>query len=378
MNKQINSMDPLNVTMVEDLLCDESFQRFCRGEQPADVQYWEQWINANSNKQALVAHAKQLFEVLNGGQGNRLEQLTALKDAVARRSRFKQELLNRPAITNDTTAKVIPFNNRSLFKYAAAVIILLTAGTLAYITYTRHTPAAIYAYEYTTGVNERKTIMLPDSSTVMLNGNSHLSISRHFNAHHRQVAVTGEAFFNVYHDAANPFLVNTKQYTIRVLGTTFNVKSYPGTDTTATTLIAGKIEIIQDAEGKEAPGVVLKPNQKFVLAATPVTGIQTNKEASISNGAVVTPVLDVTSRHLVETSWARNKMEIKDKTLLEIAEKLQAWYGIKIRFADEAVKDYRYTAVFNDETIFSALQYLQQSYPFTYSINNDCIVIAKS
>jgi ferric-dicitrate binding protein FerR (iron transport regulator) len=317
-----------------------------------------------------------LFNVLNLEQGNRLEQLTALKDAVARRTRFKEELLNRPAVTNDASAKVIRLRSRSLFKYAAGIIVLVTTATMAYLKYNKQMSKPLYAYEYYTGVNERKTIMLPDSSTVMLNGNSHLSVSRHFDAKHRQVAVTGEAFFNVYHDAAHPFLVNTKQYTIRVLGTTFNVKSYPGTDTTATTLLTGKIEIIQGENENETPAVVLKPNQKFVLATASTPGIQTSKVASIAKGTVVKPVMDVTNRHLVETSWARNKMEINDRALAEIAEKLQAWYGIKIRFADEAVKAYRYTAVFDDETVFSALRYLQQSYPFSYSIEDDCIVIA--
>jgi transmembrane sensor len=351
-------MDPRNAS-VEDLLCDESFQRYCRGEDRSDVLFWENWIGENPDKATMVVRAKRMYDMLNLGQGNRLEQLAALKDAVTRRSQLRAELLQ----TRKTPA-------RSFLKYAAGILLLITVAAFLYIKYGARSKPMLAGYEYYTGANGRKTIMLPDGSVVMLNANSHLSVSRDFDVRHRKVSITGEAFFDIEHDAEHPFLVNTLQYTIRVLGTTFNVRSYPGKDTTETTLLTGKIEILQEQLNST---VVLKPNQKFMLAEP-----QTSKQVALSKGKVLPPAMNTVTRHLVETSWARRKMDIKDETLGEIAEQLQDWYGVKIRFADEVVKGYRYTASFDDETVFNALQYLQQSYPFSYSIEDDCIVIAKS
>lgn len=370
-------MDP-RIAGIEELLCDESFQQYCRGENRSDILFWEKWIRENPDKEPIVAGARRLYGLLSLGQGNRLEQLSALKEAVDRRAYLQQELLSRQESDNTMPAPVMKLRRKPWLKYAASILILITAGLLAYLKYGSRALAHPANYEYYTGLHDRKTILLPDSTVVMLNENSRLLINRDFDAHHRQVTITGEAFFDVQHDAAHPFLVNTTQYTIRVLGTTFNVRSYPGKDTTETTLLTGKIEIIRDTTGGKAEQkIVLKPNEKFMLTAVAAgTGAQPDRQPPLNKGEVIKPVMDTASRRLTETSWARNKMEIKDRTLGEIAIQLEAWYGIAIRFADDTVKSYRYTATFDDETIISVLRYLQQSYPFSYTIKDDCIVIA--
>lgn len=375
-------MDPI-IVAAEDLLCDESFQRYCNGENEADVATWETWIRNNPGKQPIVDAAKRMHEMLSLGQGNRLQQLTALKDAVARRSRFKEELLNREENTPATPAPVIRLRRNTWLKYAASLLILITAGILVYLKFGPQSLARPANFEYYTGLHDRKTILLPDSTVVMLNENSHLSVNTDFDAHHRQVSVIGEAFFDVKHDPEHPFLVNTHQYTIRVLGTTFNVRSYPDRDTTETTLLTGKIEIVQSDSSAAGPAVVLQPNEKFMLA---IAGSNAGKDSqslaarplNLYTGVVMKPRIDTATHRFLETSWARNKMEIRDRPLGEIAAQLQAWYGITIRFADDTVKNYRYTATFDDETIINVLRYLQKSYPFTYSIEDDCIVIAGS
>ncbi len=370
-------MDPINVE-AEDLLCDETFQRYCSGENEADVATWEAWSRNNPDKQPVVAAAKRLHDMLTLGQGNRLEQLAALKDAVARRTHFKEQLLNRQEDIHATSTRVIKLYRNTGLKYAAGILILITAGILAWLALGPRKLALPHNYEYYTGLNDHRTIVLPDSTIVMLNANSHLSINKDFDAHHRQVTITGEAYFDVKHDAAHPFLVNTPQYTIRVLGTTFNVKAYPGKDTTETTLLTGKIEIIQGTGNNTKPKVVLQPNEKFMLTAASIgdTQLQPGRQPAVAKETVIKLVMDTTTNHFAETGWARNKMEIKDKTLEEIAAQLEAWYGINIRFANDTVKNYRYTATFDDETIINILRYLQKSYPFHYSIEDDCIVIA--
>lgn len=367
-------MDPRNAG-IEDLVCDESFQRYCRGEAAADMVFWEAWVRDNPDQLPAMNAAKRLIEVLNGGQGNRMVQKAALKDAISRRAQFESTLLDNQQAA--APVRVLKFRGRSLLKYAASIIVILSAGVLVYMQLGKRKAAAQLAvFEYHTGPQDRKTIILPDSSMVMLNGNSHLILNKDFDPHHRQVSITGEAFFDIKHDEDFPFLVNTSQYTIRVLGTTFNVRSYPGKDTTETTLLTGKIEILQGADDRKAPKVVLKPNEKFILNAS--AAAQQERMVQISKGIVVKPVMEMTTRHLMETSWTRGKMDFYDKPLSEIAVMLQHWYGIKIRFADEEVKNYRYTAPLNEETIFNVLRYLQKSYPFVYSIEDDCIVIARS
>jgi transmembrane sensor len=332
-------MDLQNATP-EELLCDESFLRYCRGENAADILFWQHWISTNPAQQATVAEAKRLFDILSAGQGNRLDQLAALQDAIIRKERFAA-LINQP--------RVVKMKRKHIFRYAAAVAVLITGATFAYINIHKPTTWALPRYEYATAQN-RQTIMLPDSSIVMLNANSHLSISKDY----REVTLSGEAFFDVKHDAAHPFIVHTHDYNIRVLGTSFNVKSY-GTKETETDLISGRVEIVPAGRAS----VTLRPNQKYHQL-----------------GMIAPLHVDTLTHHVTETSWTRRKMEFNDEPLAQITQQLEAWYGMKIIFANEAVKKYRYTASFDDETIFKSLQYLQQSYPFTYKIEQDSIIIS--
>lgn len=361
----------------EDFLCDESFLRYCNGEEQADIIWWENWLKAHPDKSIVVSKAKRLFDTLNAGQGNRMDQLASLKDAIARRERFKEDVLKRPEILLPKPGRIVKFNRRSFIGYAATIAVLITTGTLAYLKYGGKNAWVPHNYEYYTSEDSHKTIMLPDSSVIMLNENSHLSISKNFDARHREVTISGEAFFDIKQDAEHPFIVHTNEYRIRVLGTSFNVRSYPGSKITETDLITGKVEIVTNAGGRGTEKVILKPHQKFILEQETIADIKSGSSAVPAKKIIATLNMDTLTRHVTETSWARRKMEVHDETFDQIAQKLESWYGIKIIFANEAVKKYRYTATFDDETIFKVLQYLQQSYPFTYKIEQDSIVITQ-
>jgi transmembrane sensor len=334
-------MDLQNPT-TEELLCDESFLRYCRGENQADILFWQHWINMHPAKQPVIEKAIYLYDMLSVGQGSRMEQSAALKDAITRKEHFAV-LLERPL-------RVVSVKKRNVLRYAAAIALLITTGTLTYFSLHKTESWALLRYEYATTEN-RQTIMLPDSSIVMLNANSHLSISKSY----REVTISGEAFFDVKHDAAHPFIVHTYDYNIRVLGTSFNVRSYPGIKETETDLLSGKIEIVRTGSEK----VTLRPNQKYHKM-----------------GIIAALHVDTVTHHVKEISWTRRKMEFNDETFVQIAKQLESWYGMKIVFAGEEVKRYRYTASFDDETIFKSLRYLQQSYPFTYKIEQDSIIIS--
>ena len=357
----------------EDFLCDESFLRFCQGERSATL-FWENWMHKHQEYAVVVEKALRLYDVLNAGQGNREEQLAALKDALARRKRFEQMVRS-----GNTEAKIIKMNRKPWLRYAVAAVLVISATVLSYRIFSEKQPVALFSYEYTTAAGAHKTVVLPDSSVIMLNANSHLSISRHFNNEHREVTITGEAFFDIKHDEEHPFIVHTSEYRIRVLGTSFNVKSYPGGEGSETDLVSGKVEIVTNGDTHLKDRVILRPNEKFVLKRKPAINKTPDAvQPAPAKGVIAKLKLDTLSRHVAETAWARQKMEINDETLEVIAAKLEAWYGIKVIFKDEGVKKYRYTAAFNDETIFKALNYLQQSYPFNYRIENDAIVISRS
>ncbi|MBR6945137.1 MAG: FecR family protein [Prevotella sp.] len=94
-----------------------------------------------------------------------------------------------------------------------------------------------------TNYGERSLIILPDSSKVWLNGGSSLVYPSHFVTSERNVCLTGEAFFEVTKDSLHPFIVDVNKMQLKVLGTTFNVFSYPDNPQIVATLESGKLQV---------------------------------------------------------------------------------------------------------------------------------------
>src|SRR5439155_8152 len=107
-------------------------------------------------------------------------------------------------------------------------------------------------------------MVLPDGTQVWLNAESRITYSNTFNKSLREVNLEGEAYFDVTHDAAHPFIVHTSSIAIKVLGTAFTVKSYASDKTIEATLLRGSIEVVKNND-PSAPKVILRPHEKLVF-----------------------------------------------------------------------------------------------------------------
>lgn len=377
---------------VEDLVCNQSFQNYCLGFSQSEEDHWQQWERAHPELQEVVAKAKYLVNSLNARQGKRLEYISSLEDGLNRQMLFKSDLQNRddsvssalcdqedhdvPGVDHALSKRKPLIVLRKLYKYAAILVILIAVGYVSYrLVYYKNSGT-----EYNTSTHMHKTILLPDSSVVVLNENSTLSVPNNFDATHRYVSIKGEGYFDIKHDAQHPFIVHTNAYKIKVLGTVFNVRSYPGETLTETALIRGKVEITRNDDKYISEKILLKPAQKYVLRiATKQQKSKPIQEATttidLKSGHVLQMALDNRTHTASETSWARKRIQIKDESLQDIAKRLESWYGVQIIINDPEVGQYRYTATFDDETILKVLNALQLSYPFHYSIQANTITI---
>ena len=109
-------------------------------------------------------------------------------------------------------------------------------------------------------------MLLPDGSTVWLNAGSRLTYDSLYGTTLREVTLSGEAYFDVVKNPKKPFIIHTGKINIRVLGTVFNVKSYPEEQTIETSLIKGSIEVSFPSQPSKK--IILKPNQKLIIDKT--------------------------------------------------------------------------------------------------------------
>ena len=131
-----------------------------------------------------------------------------------------------------------------------------------------------------TAYGERELITLPDSSKVWLNGGSTLIYPSHFVSTERNVCLSGEAFFDVVKDEKRPFVLNVRQLELKVLGTTFNVFSYPDNPQIAATLESGRIQV--NVQGDNNTYILNSNDQLIYDSKTGIVNIGQVKAADYS------------------------------------------------------------------------------------------------
>lgn len=160
--------------------------------------------------------------------------------------------------------------------------------------------------------------VLPDGTKVWLNAASSITYPVSFaRFKERRIKLSGEAYFEVRHDAEKPFIVETKGQITEDIGTAFNINGYPDESAARTTLIEGSVRVSslnQDtSRGKPINnGKILRPGQQAVIQP----GIKTIKVQP----AGADQVLD----------WKNQEFVFDHQTLEEIMRKISRWYNVKI------------------------------------------------
>lgn len=266
-----------------------------------------------------------------------------------------------------------------LWLKVAAALVLLCSSYLIFENYTNseggHKKGANWLVKETArGV--KSVFILNDGTRIALNSGSKLEFPKHFESDIREVYLTGEAFFDVHEDKLRPFIIHTKQINIKVLGTAFNVKSYPGERTSETTLIRGSIAVTMNDKPDER--IVLKPDQKLVVDNERESGSFTHPadERKILKPELTTITYfrnDDTT--IVETSWVNNKLIFKNEDFGSVAKKMERWYNIDFRFKQDQARQLKFTGVFEKETVEEALNALKLTENFEYKIENSEVYI---
>lgn len=234
--------------------------------------------------------------------------------------------------------------------------------------------------EIIAGRGTRSQMVLPDGTKVWLNADSKLQFNQKFDDTVREVTLDGEAFFNVVKDARRPFIVHTSAIDIRVLGTSFNVKSYNEDNTIETTLIHGLVEVTNKLTPLPTR-VILQPNEKLVFTKNnvekPGSDEAITKDAKMPVFSIHALPEKIPDSSLPETSWKYNRLIFEGDTFSELAVKMERWFDVKISIKDKAVAGYRLRGTFENETIEETLEALKLIAPFNYRINGNEIEITK-
>ena len=226
--------------------------------------------------------------------------------------------------------------------------------------------------EISSPFGSKTKLVLPDSTIVWLNAGSKLTYNEHFGSTNRSTSLTGEAYFDVKKSSI-PFTIRANSIQIKVLGTAFNVKAYPGEKTTETSLIRGRVEVTLDKRPGEP--IVLKPNEKLIVSnEEPQRRTEVQKREP---KVVIDELTRLNDTTIIETSWVHNELIFQDEAFSDVAHQMERWYGVMIEFKDEKVANEHLSGTFTTETIQDALTALQYSTRFHYAVKGKLITITQ-
>lgn len=201
-------------------------------------------------------------------------------------------------------------------------------------------------------------VVLSDGTKVHLNSGSSLKFPVKFiKGNNRMVFLTGEAYFEVSKDKLHPFVVHSNGMDVRVLGTKFNVTSYPEDKIINTVLVEGSVQVYNrnDPEHKS----IIVPGEKASFN-------RGNKNISISK-------VDVD----LYTAWTNGQLVFKGVRFKDMILKLERAYNVSITSNNKELNEEVFSANFNMDVdkIENIMLYLSKIHHFTYTIKNDKIII---
>ncbi len=199
-------------------------------------------------------------------------------------------------------------------------------------------------------------LVLSDSTKVWLNSETTLRFPVQFASDTRSVELTGEAYFEVSKNAKVPFIVSTGNQMVKVMGTQFNISSYPENQTIYTTLIEGSVEISLDNNPHEK--LILKPGEQSLLA--------------MNSNQIIKKQVDVSSY----IAWKYGRFVFQDQMLGDIMNTLTKWYDVEVVFSGEEQKKIRFTGNLERTDNFNnILEKIERTNEVKFEIKSNTITI---
>ncbi|HEY9169481.1 MAG TPA: FecR family protein [Lutibacter sp.] len=258
--------------------------------------------------------------------------------------------------------KVISSNGDQKLVNKAGEVIAEQSGNK--LNYEKENNSEEFAYNTIKIPNGKKfKIILSDGTEVDLNSGTVLKYPTKFiKGINRQVdLLEGEAYFNVTKDTEHPFVVNLNNINVRVLGTEFNVSSYPEDKVINTVLVEGAVSIFgSDKTYDKATSLELKPGFR-------ASWEKTNKTVSIDK-------VDTS----IYTGWKNGKLIFKNTQFKNIIKKLERHYNVSIINNNSHLDEQYFDATFDVETLEQVLNAFNKSYTFQYILKNNQIIINQS
>lgn len=303
----------------------------------------ELWINESEENRGTAKDAYLLYQSMN----SLAAMVNVDVDRALQKTNMRLKRKKHPA-----QWKTI---GKKLERAAAILFIPLLAST--YYMYNKQSPEPIQFLEYKTMPGMVASFVLPDSTQVWLNGNSSIKYPSKFVGNERNVAIHGEAFFDVKKDSQKRFVVEgTNDTRIEVFGTEFNIVAFED-NPVSVTLASGAVDFVYNASGKKATRLKMNPNNKIIYDQ------HTSQCTHVQNASVATDI-----------AWKEDKVVLKNTALKEALDVLSRRFNTEFRVKDSTLYDLHFTGEFKTQQLSKILDHFALASSIRYKVIEDDIL----
>ncbi|MBN2519592.1 MAG: FecR family protein [Bacteroidales bacterium] len=296
----------------------------------------KEWISSDESNQKIYNEYKYIWD--NAENPACFKEYDSLKALNELQNKYKG------TVKNKNTKKI------SLYKYLiriAAVFILLFG---IYFFFVKSEKAEIIAEEAII-----KNRDLPDGSCYYLNKNSSLLFNEKFKK--REVYLEGEAFFDVTHKNNSDFIIHTSTSKITVLGTSFNVRAYPGDSVVVITVVEGKVQL--ESVSNQKRDIVIHANQKGIFY--------------VNNNVIKST--ELSNYDLNDLAWKTQRLIYVNSSMPYVMQTLEKHYNVNIVPVNEKIFNCKLTSEFNNQTIEEVFEVLRLTLQISFEFKGNTYFI---
>lgn len=338
----------------------------------------EELLNKYFNDQCTPEEEKKVWEWFQTPEGE-----AYLKQEIDRDIRVEAEFedfIEYPDVNSDHLFNQIAdskstswMQNIGGWKKAAAAILIIGLLSLVASIYIQFNETETKIVKAEAG--EKKTLIMPDSSRIVLYSNSSLEYDSGFED--REVFLDGEAYFEVEHNGAHPFMVFVDNSYIKVLGTEFVVSEYAESERIKVAVKKGRVEL-----GSHAPDQEDSENETIDSGNSSKSHTLKEKTIEIFDNQVgikdkdSNPFLGDSSDYDEVFDWVNNKMIFRNTSMAQVITEIENRFGVQIILKDEKLAKKKFTSSFNDENLDQILKVITLSFDASYTREGDKIFIS--
>ncbi|VTR28174.1 FecR family protein [Sphingobacterium thalpophilum] len=324
---------------LEELICNESFINYCLQARLEDMEYWKQWVEANPQHRQLVKDAKGLVELMQTGPSQ---------------TEIAEERVRLQAFIHKNDTPVHRLRNYRWIGYAAASLLFVS---MAFLFLNRQSPLSENATQtelisQLVPTGKYMNVLLSDSTKVKLGPTSIMRYPKNFNGDKRIVSLNGEGYFEVAHNAHKPFIIQTGELEIKVLGTSFNVYAFENDKLSKIALFTGKVEVSNGTKRLQ-----LIPGQAIVYHKNKATFNVESFDAA------------------KEKENMAGVLHFEKATFSEIGKQLNRKYGIIV--PDRPDIELMYSGTIGHEPLEMVLEKLSMTTDYRFAIESNTLLVRK-